>query len=143
MKKGIISIIAAIIFLGIFGVWYYVFDYSKTHHRNVENENAIAVTAVQLVKDYQTDEPTANERYLNKALQVKGEIVKMDKDQSGNTTITLKSGDPFSNVFCTLKPNNSFTITDSVIVVKGICSGFLSDVVLNGAIVVRPAPGSK
>lgn len=133
-KKILMGVAALVVVLATSG-WYYVFEYSKTHHRNVEYEKAMVVTAAQLVKDYQANEPAANAKYLNKAIEVSGVILKKDKDQSGNTTLTLKSGDAFSNIFCTLKPGN-YNLKNSVVVVKGICAGFLSDVVLNGAVVV-------
>ncbi len=138
MKLKVIVIAFVLVFFSCFGVWYYVFRYSKTHHRNVESEDAIAVTAAQIVKDYKKNESAANAIYLNKAVQIKGIVLKKDKDQAGNTTVTLKSGDPFANVFCTLKPGINLNQPDSIIVIKGICSGFLSDVVLNEAIVLNP-----
>jgi hypothetical protein len=132
-KKILLGAAALVVVLATSG-WYYVFEYSKTHHRNVEDEKAMAVTAEQMVKDYQMNEQAANAKYLNKAIEVKGVILKKDKDQSGNMTLTLKSGDAFSNIFCTLKPGN-YNLKDSVVSVKGICTGFLSDVVLNGVII--------
>jgi hypothetical protein len=137
MKKKIILIALTFVFTSVLGVWYYVFQYSKTHHRNVESEDAVIITAAKIVKDYQTNETAANNNYLNKAVEVKGEVLKENKDQAGNMTVTIKSGDAFSNIFCTLKPGIRLGVKDSVIVIKGICSGFLSDVVLDDAVVVN------
>ena len=137
MKKTCFLSVSGVILTGLFGLWFYVFQYSKTHHRDVETENATIITAHQIVSDFQKDEISADNKYLNKAIEVKGVIIKKGKDQSGNITLTLKSGDPFSNIFCTLKAGNNFRTEDSVITVKGICSGFLSDVVLNDAVVVN------
>jgi hypothetical protein len=137
MKKKAIWILVIVFLLGSVNIWYYVFQYSKTHHRNVADEVALMVTSAQIVKDFQSNEKTANSKYLNKAIEVKGVMLKEEKDQSGNTTLTLKSGDPFANIFCTLKPGFQIPKKDSVVVVKGICTGFLSDVVLNDAVVVK------
>ncbi|MGZ3835594.1 MAG: OB-fold protein, partial [Mucilaginibacter sp.] len=104
MRKKIITIALVFIATGAIGVWYYVFEYSKTHHRNVESEDATVITAALIVKDYEANEKTANASFLNKAVELKGVILKKAKDQAGNTTVTLKSGDPFANIFCTLKP---------------------------------------
>ncbi|HVV55201.1 MAG TPA: hypothetical protein VHC47_07755 [Mucilaginibacter sp.] len=136
MKKILLG--AAALFLIIMsGAWYYVFQYSKTHHRDVANENALWVSAAQIVKDYQANEQAANAKYLNKAIGIQGVVLKRGKDQAGDITLTLKSGDPFVSVFCTLKPGISPNLRDSTVVVKGICTGFLSDVVLDEAIVVN------
>ncbi|CAN5535416.1 hypothetical protein BH09BAC6_BH09BAC6_19260 [soil metagenome] len=137
MKKKIAGIALIILFAGAIGTWYYVFRYAKTHHRDVENETAIETTAGKLVRDFQTNETEANKIYLQKVIQIKGEVLKTDKDQVGNVTVTLKSGDPFSNIFCTLKPGFKNNKKNSVIVIKGICSGFLSDVVLYDGVIVK------
>ena len=119
-------------------IWYYVFVYSKTHHRNVADEKGTTVEAAAIVKAFQTNETSANAAYLNKAVEIKGKFSEIKQDQSGNTTITIKSDDTFSNVFCTLKAGTSFQATkDSIVTIKGICTGFLSDVVINEAIVVK------
>lgn len=137
MKKKILTGFMAIIAAFGIGVWYYVFQYSKTHHRDVMSEYATIITASQIVRAFETNEASANSSYLNKAIELKGVILKRDKDQAGNTTLTLKSGDPLSNIICTLKSGLTLPKNDSVVVVKGICTGFLSDVVLNDAIVVN------
>ena len=135
-KKIIFGAIALVLVVATSG-WYYVFEYSKTHHRNVENEDAVVVTASQIVKEYESNEKSANTKYLNKAIEVKGVVEKKEKDQAGNTTLTLKSGDQFANIFCTLK-SGAPAVADSVVVVKGVCTGFLSDVVLNDAVIESP-----
>ncbi|MBS1526809.1 MAG: hypothetical protein JST19_14230 [Bacteroidetes bacterium] len=136
MKKILLSA-GALFLLVALGGWYYVFQYSKTHHRDVANEDAVVVSAARIVKDYEANEKTANARYLNKAIEIKGVVLKREKDQAGDMTLTLKSGDPFANVFCTLKPGTTLNPRASTVMVKGVCTGFLSDVVLNGAIVVK------
>lgn len=134
-KKIFLSVLLLVIVLAA-GTWYYVFDYSKTHHRDVANEKGIVVNAVQIVKEFQTNEATANTKYLNKALEVNGVITEIKKDQAGHTTVSLKSDDAFSIVFCTLKSANPHLNTGSNITIKGICTGFLSDVVINEGIVM-------
>lgn len=133
-KIFIFSIIFIVVFAG--ATWFYVFEYSKIHHRNVADEKGITIDAALLVRDFQNNEKAANAKYLNKAVEVKGKIAEINKDQAGNTTLTLKCDDPFSNVFCTLKITEKLTVKDSAITVKGICTGFLSDVVINEAIIV-------
>ena len=119
------------------GVWYYVFHYSNTHRRDIANENAITTTANQIVKDFQTNEALANKFYLNKVIQIRGEVAQHGKDQSGNHTVTLKSDDPFSGVLCTIAKAGEPVKEHQIIVVRGICAGFLSDVVLNEAIIIQ------
>jgi hypothetical protein len=135
MKKKIFIFSIIFIIFFAFATWYYIFEYSKTHHRNVADEKGITIEAAALVSDFQKNEPGANAKYLNKAVEVIGKLADINKDQAGNTTLTLKSEDPFSYVFCTLKTKEPLHVKDSTIKVKGICTGFLSDVVINEAII--------
>lgn len=121
----------------ILGLWFFIF-YKPTHFkRNVANEKGIVITAPAIVKAYLENEATANTAYLDKSVEIKGEITEIKSDQSGNTIITLKSDDATAGVLCTLKtPDNRYKVADSI-TIKGICTGFLSDVVLKDAIIIN------
>lgn len=59
-----------ILIFGILGVWYYAF-YMPTHHkRDVIDEQGVGISAVDIVKAYQTNGQVANVAYLNKTLEV-------------------------------------------------------------------------
>lgn len=80
---------------------------------------------------------TINLAYLDKPVEVTGEITEVKQDQTGNTTLTLKSGDAFAGVFCTINSTENKFKPGQQITIKGICTGFLSDVVLKDAIVMK------
>ena len=136
MKKNLLifALIASVI--GAIGVWYFIF-YKPTHFkRDVADETAINITAKQIVKNFQANEDSANKLYLNKALAITGEVIEAKKNQDGKPTVTLKSDDSFSNIYCTLKDEVALQ-NGSTVTIKGICTGFLSDVVIIDAIVVK------
>ncbi len=136
MKQKILIGALITILIAIAAVWFFVF-YAPTHFkRDVADEKGIQITAASLVKAYQENETNANALYLDKPIEIKGEIAETKTDQAGNTTITLKSEDPFASVFCTLKKAEPSLKVGQTITVKGICTGFLSDVVLKDAIIV-------
>lgn len=137
MKKKLFLAALVLVVLSAIGVWFFVF-YKPTHFkRDVTDEKAIVVTAPAMVKAFQMDETSANQQYLNKTVQVTGQILEAKTDQQGNQTVTLKSEDGFSNVYCTLKEAVTGLETGKTITVKGICTGFLSDVVLIDAILLK------
>lgn len=110
--------------------YYYVFIYSVKHHRNVNDEKGIAISANALANAYATNEKRANELFLNKAIEVNGVVLSMDYDQTHQKTVLIGSEMELSNVFITLKDSSkSFKIGDTILV-KAVCNGFLSDVVL-------------
>ena len=129
-RKKIITwvLLSVLLILGTGGVVGYKM-YTKPH-RNVTNAKSVNITAINLVTSYENNEANANTLYLDKVLEVKGEVNDVSKNQKGETVITLKGTD-MSGVICTLegmvtspiKPNSS-------VVIKGICTGFLTDVVL-------------
>lgn len=136
MVRKIILVFSIFMIIAAGATWYYVFEYSKNHHRDVVTEDAIVVSADKLTKDFLTNETTGNSRYLNKAVLVNGVVLSRNKDQAGQITVTLKGTDAMTSVLCTLKPAIKSLPKDSSITIKGICTGFLSDVVVNEAVIV-------
>lgn len=137
MKKKILLGALLLVVIGVIGVWFFVF-YKPTHFkRDITTEKAITISSAALVKAYQDNETTANTLYLDKSLEVKGEITETKPDQSGKTTVTLKSDDALAGVLCTLKTTDNSLKAGQTVTIKGICTGFLSDVVLKEAIIVK------
>ncbi|WP_207491860.1 OB-fold protein [Aridibaculum aurantiacum] len=133
-KKGKIAVVVIVTLL-IAGSAVAYFMWNKPR-RNIENEKGIAVTATQLVKDFQENETAANEKYLDKAIEVTGTVTEVSQNQDGNTTIMLASGDDFAGVYTTLKePATNVSIGNNV-TIKGKCNGMLSDVRLSEAVLV-------
>jgi len=132
-KLLIIGVIFAMLFAA--AGYYYVFIYSVKHHRDVNNESAISITATDLTKAFLDNEQAANQKYLNQAIQVTGAVLDITYDQSHQKTVLIGSETEISNVFITLKDTSvSFKIGDTILV-KAICNGFLSDIVLVDGVV--------
>ena len=138
MKKKIILSVLLIGVLSAVGVWYFIF-YRPTHHvRDIASEEAIVVNAKDIVKEFQTNETASNTKYLNKVAEITGEVLEAKKDQTGKPTVTLKSDDSFSNVFVTLRGDKQLEVKGgSTITIRGVVTGFLSDVVINDGIVIK------
>lgn len=108
--------------------------YNKPH-RNVDEAKGTAVTAAQLITDYETNEADANGKYLDKVLEVTGEITEVSKNQKAETVITLK-GSVMGGIICTLEGTAAIEVKPATTVtIKGICTGYLTDVVLVRAMV--------
>ena len=134
--KNKIIIAIALISAIAFGVYYYVFVYSSQHRRQVQSEIGIVITSDSLVAKYQADEKLANSIYLNKAVVVTGNLLSIDKNQEGKTTLVIGRTDSFSNVSITMSSN--LPIAQKVgesITIKGLCTGALSDVVITDGVV--------
>ena len=136
-KKKLLLFAFAFIIAGAIGTWYYVFVYSKNHHRDVADETAIAATADNIVKEYQADETIANKKYLDKAVEVTGEVAEVGKNQEGKITVSLKTSDAMTTVFCTMKDSTAIVEPNKNITLTGVCIGFLSDVRVRDAIIKK------
>ena len=123
----------AILVLGILGALVAYKMYNKPHV-NVADETAdITLTANTILNDFSSDESIANTKYLEKIIEVKGVIsdIKIEKEKG---IITLKTNDDFGSVLCHLSKESTQKISSlkegQLIRIKGICTGFLMDVIL-------------
>ncbi len=95
-------------------------------HKKVEDAKGIAITAEALSKEYNTDEKAADNKYLNKAIEVSGTISEVNKNQDGGLMIVLKTADPMAGVQCALRGKDdaaSHLAAGQQITIKGFCSG--------------------
>ncbi len=134
MKKIYYLIVFIIAIAG--AAYYYTFIYAKNHHRNAQTESSIIITADSLTAAYQNNELAANKQFLNKALEVTGTIISINKDQANHVTLLIGKADAFSNVSVTLTSTSPITKKPGeTITVKGVCTGNLSDVIINEGVI--------
>ena len=95
-----------------------------------------------LVTAFTLDENAATEKYVNRIVEVSGQIYDSEYSSSDSTlSITLKRIDDTMGVICTFNgvteiSGKSFKNGDNI-TVRGECSGMLMDVLLNNCILVR------
>jgi len=137
MKKIILSVLVLAL-IGAAGTYYYAFVYSKNRKFDMVNAEAMTIEANTLVKAFQDNEAEANKNYLDRVLMINGTVSATDQTQSGERTVTLSSDDPFAGVMVTLDSTEAAMVNvNDKLKVKGFCKGFLSDVVITSAIVVK------
>lgn len=114
------------------------FVYAR-EHRDVTAEKGIQVTAQQLFEAFSTDETKANSLYLDKAIQITGEVVNVSTNQEGNIVVDFKTNDPFFVINCTFKTDPGALKAGDSITFKGICTGYIPDanVVINEGVLVK------
>ncbi|MFZ6025885.1 MAG: OB-fold protein [Bacteroidota bacterium] len=114
------------------------FVYAR-EHRDVTTEKGIQVTAQQLFEAFAADETKANTLYLDKAIEITGEVVNVSTNQDGNIVVDFKTNDPFFVINCTFKTNPGTLKAGDNITFKGICTGYIPDanVVINEGVLVK------
>lgn len=130
MKKWIL-VLVLIAAVGAIAVYFYTF---KKPARTAASEKAVySISAKELATEFETDENTANTKYLNKVIKVYGTVVSVSESEN-EISVTLKETDSTAGVTCSFDKGSidkSKIKPGQKVFIKGICSGFLMDVVLN------------
>lgn len=135
-KKIIISILV----LGLLGAFVAYKMYNKPHVNVADEKADITLTSDKIFTDFSSDETTANAKYLDKIVQVKG-VVADFKVENDKGIVTLETNDDFATILCHLTKEQTKKVSNSIIgqeiTLKGICTGFLMDVVLVKCVVIN------
>jgi hypothetical protein len=121
-KRNILLFFAVIILIAVitgYMMW-------NKPHMNVKDTDAVGITAIDLYHTFTSDSSTAKSKYLNKVLAVSGVVKQVSVNQQKQQIILLKTGEPDASVNCTMEENKNNIKNGDTIVVKGICSGYMS-----------------
>lgn len=138
MKPYIKISLFVILFIAVAGILTGLYLFNMKHADLAKARPDFIVTATALQKDFEDNEKTASSRYINKILEVSGTIVAITAADSANTNISLKTGSDMSSVICTFHKmaDPSKLKAGAEITLRGQCSGFLMDVLLNNCALI-------
>jgi hypothetical protein len=127
MRKVIFILLA----LGVLGAGFGYYMYNKPVASLAKKKADVKVTAAQLIADYEANEQAANDKYLGKVIEVSGKITDVTTEE-GKLKIHIETSNPMSLVICEMEDNKDGGApkTGDEAVIKGMCSGYLSDVIL-------------
>ena len=135
VKYGVITALAVSL-AGMF-MFYYV---NKPKASIVRKQPDVIMSPQKLLSEFTTDEEAANVKYLDKIIEVSGKVASKNLN-ANKVTILMDTGDPMSNVTCELNSKetekSSAIETGSIVEIKGICTGMLTDVVLVDCIILN------
>jgi hypothetical protein len=108
-------------------------------HRDVTQEKGLQLSAQALYDAFKANEADANAKYLDKAIQLSGEVTEVTTNQDGNKVVNFKTNDPFVVINCTFKTDPGALKPGDNIIFKGICTGYIPDanVVINEGVLVK------
>jgi len=133
-SKRTIFLIAALCIVVLIFVAYKM--YTKPH-RSVERERGIEMTASQLFDAFAQNEALANVEYLDKVMEVTGKVSEIGVNLDKKPIIMLETNDMLFGIRCTMADSLLAIEPGSTVTIKGICTGYLSDVVLTSGIIVE------
>ena len=139
--KRFVYILGIIILVGVLIVSFVVIKVYNKPHKDVASATPEYVISVKdLADDFHSNEKKANKKYLDKVVQIEGDIIAISTN-NGKTILTLGQKGSTTEIICTLDASQNkkvFTLNKGqTITVKGICTGFLMDVMLVRAIIIN------
>ncbi len=108
-------------------------------HRDVTQEKGVQLSAQKLFDAFKANETEANTKYLDKAIELNGEVSDITTNQDGKTVVNFKTNDPLFVINCTFKTNPGELKPGQTITFKGICTGYIPDanVVINEGVLIK------
>lgn len=135
MKKKLFILIGLVILAGAF---YAYSEFNRTKKSVSTLEAKYKSTAADLVSSFSKDEEGATKKYADAVIEVSGQIALIDNQADTLFTIYLETND-LAKVACELEKNqtiNGLEVGQNV-TVKGICSGYLMDVILVQSVLTK------
>lgn len=140
-RKKIIRYTLLVLLILVAAVAFYIYkEYNRTHKDTASLKPDYTLDATDFIKEFQQNEQASNKKYWDKVIKVQGVVKELIKDERGFYTIVLGDTASMSSVRCTidsLHSNEAAVVKQqTVIAVKGICSGFNADAMLGSDIIL-------
>ena len=137
MKTSIKIALFVVFFIGLAGILAGLYMYNMKQKDMAKTKPDFVISATNLQKEFEDDETGASAKFVNKVVEVTGIISSVKPTENNGISVTLVTGSDFSSVICT------FTVVKDAemlkqgkeITIRGECSGFLMDVLLNNCVI--------
>jgi len=139
MKKSVKIALGALILLGLTGLGIGLYLYNKQDKNLQKAEPDFVITSVDLQKAFEDDEAVALTKYVNKIIEVTGTVESIKGVEGNIASVVLKTGSGLSSVICTLSSQSdpAELVSGNEVTIRGECSGFLMDVLLNNCTIIK------
>jgi hypothetical protein len=139
MKTYVKVALGVVLFIALSGILASLYMFNLKHKDMAKASPDFKITSTVLQKAFEDNETAASKLYINKILEVSGKIASIKPADNKFISISLVTGSDLSSVICT------FTVIDDPskinvgdeITLRGECSGFLMDVLLNNCALIQ------
>jgi hypothetical protein len=144
MKKKLWRLAALLVLLGFIGGGFaYWYGFLRQERPMERLKPDFTISADSLLNEFNAGEQAATDKFGGKILLIRSNLVAVDRDDSGNVTLTLV--DPMMGVTCTIDSAQAVRqrqLIDALaegdaVTVKGRCDGMLSDVKVSRCMLVK------
>ena len=140
MKTYVKIALAVVSLIAIGGILAALYLYNLKPSDMSKSKPDFVISATLLQKEFDDNEKDASAKYINKVVEVSGKISSVKPGENNITSITLETESPLSSVICTVAAGTDVSkLTEgNEITIRGECSGFLMDVLLNNCSIIQP-----
>jgi len=140
MKKTLTIILIVIVVIAaiIAGAYYYIMNMPA---KNVSSQKPdFTLEAPALAREYENAPEASNVKYIDRVIEVTGEVAEVSIDQNKSAVIILRDKDSSVGILCTMNESEGNKarqlIEGDYVTIKGTCTGMLFEVVLNKCVIV-------
>jgi len=139
MKPYVKIALFVVMFFAISAILAALILFNKKHPDTAKAKPDYIITASSLQKEFEDNEKAASARYINKIIEVSGTIASVTPSDNNTLNISLKTGSDMSSVNCTFQATGDLSKLKAgeEITIRGECSGFLMDVLLNNCAKIK------
>lgn len=137
-KNRIVYFLLSLLCIGGFYFYFGIYNQGEVNMNKVSTE--LEINSTDLIASFIHNEKSANAIYRDKVLEVDGMIKEINFFNNRNTVI-LYGNNPSTSVLCDMHKNQMGAIKKfkqgQEIIIKGVCKGFLKDVVLLNCVLIN------
>jgi hypothetical protein len=139
MKLYIKIAIGIVLFLAIAGIGTGLYLFNMKPRDLSKARPDFIMTSIDIQKAFDDNEGSATAKYVGKIIEITGEISAVKPGENSSVSISLKTGSAISSVICTFPAANKPAGAEpgKQVVIRGVCSGYLMDVLLNNCAMAR------
>ncbi|MFZ9661111.1 MAG: OB-fold protein [Chitinophagaceae bacterium] len=132
IKKNYKTLFAAL-FLAVVAIASYIYyEYNRTNAMSEDITADFKLNAVDLIKEFENDNNISSKKYVGKVLEIKGSMLELEDDHSGNYIMILGSDSIMSKIRCNMDSTYNLELLKSFsknqqLSIKGICTGYNPD----------------
>ena len=139
MKTYIKILLGVVVFIALAGIGAALYLFNMQHKNLGKAKPDFVIAAIDLQKAFEDNESAATAKFVNKVIEVRGSIESVKPGEGNILNVTLKTGSDLSSVICTFArdADPSKLNAGNQVTIRGECSGFLMDVLLNDCSLIK------
>lgn len=110
------------------GMWLGIKEYNRTAADLTKVKPDVTISAIALIREYETNDSLADSNYLGKIVELKDRVKNTEVDERGDYIVVLGEADSLSSVRCRMdslyREQASKIRPGSSITIRGECTGF-------------------